>query len=123
MVSEWEELEKLTKEELIIELMKERTSHRELERSIRGLIDVDYPADKTLPVFADMDEPGLGSASEDWLYRIAMYAYDKSADKDRFSYNDLEDYGLSSDMAEEAYRLLRVKGIITDDSKDLQGWF
>ena len=60
--SEWEELEKLSKDELIIELVKERTAHRLLDCGIRGLIEVDYPADHRLPVFADDEGPEEGGA-------------------------------------------------------------
>ena len=33
MTNEWEELKRLSKEELIIELVRERTAHRELDRA------------------------------------------------------------------------------------------
>lgn len=123
MASEWEELEKLTKDELIIELVKERVSHRELERSIRGLIDYDYPADKRLSVFVDDDEPGYGSTTEDWAYRIACYAYEHAEDKDDFGPYDLGHYGLNDDLSENIYMKLRSDGVITNDKHDLAGYF
>ena len=123
MASEWEELEKLSKEELIIELVKERTAHRELDRALRGLIEVDYPADRKLPIFADDEDESVKQTTDDWAYEIAKYAFECAKDKDDFSYFDLEAYGLDEDQAEEAYRKLRMDGIITSDKHDLQGWF
>ena len=122
MESEWEQLEKLSKDDLIIELMKERTAHLELNRALRSLIDLDYPSDKTLPVYSDDDDPDYGCTSKDWISKIAEYAYRNSADKDSFSYSDLRSYGLSDDMADAAYHLLRQKGIIADSSRDMKGW-
>ena len=123
MASEWEELEKLSKEELIIELVKERTAHRELDRALRGLIEFDYPADRKLPVFADDEDESIKQTTEDWAYRIAKYAYECAEDKDDFSHYDLDTYGLDENQAEEAYRKLRMDGTITSDKNDLQGWF
>ena len=123
MASEWEELEKLSKEELIIELVKERTAHRELDRSLRGLIEVDYPADRKLPVFVDDEDESLKQTTDDWAYRVAKYAYECAKDKDDFSHYDLDAYGLDEDQAEEAYRKLRMDGTITSDKNDLLGWF
>ncbi len=123
MASEWEELEKLSKEELIIELVKERTAHREFDRALRGLIEVDYPADRKLPVFVDDEDESLKQTTDDWAYRVAKYAYERAKDKDDFSHYDLDAYGLDEDQAEEAYRKLRMDGTITSDKNDLQGWF
>ena len=123
MASEWEELERLSKEELIIELVKERTAHRELDRSIRGLIEVDYPADRKLPVFADDEDTSLKETTDDWAYKVARYAYEHAEDRDDFSHYDLDAYGLDEDQAEAAYRRLREDGTITNDRHDLEGWF
>lgn len=123
MASEWEELEKLSKEEIIIELVKERTAHRELDRALRGLVEVDYPADRKLPVFADDEDGSFRETTDDWAYRIAKYAYEHAADRDDFSHYDLDAYGLDEDQAEEAYRRLRMDGTIASDRNDLQGWF
>lgn len=123
MISEWEKLEALSKDELIIELMKERTAHRELNRALRSLIELDYPSDKVLPIYSDDDDPDYGYASKDWLSKIATYAYHNSTDRDSFSFSDLRSYGLSDDMADAAYLLLRQKGVIDDNSRDLNEWF
>lgn len=115
MASEWEELEKLTKEELIIELVKERTAHRELDRELRGLIEVDYPADRKLPVFDDDGQPD--DVCDEWVAAIADYAADRDG-TDGFTPYTLESYGLSEDDSRKGYALLRNKGRITDDRYD-----
>ncbi len=123
MINEWKELESLSKDDLIIELMKERTAHRELNRALRSLIELDYPSDKVLPVYSDDDDSDYGCTSDDWIPKIAEYAFLHSIDKESFSYSDLRSYGLSDDMADAAYRYLRQKGFIDDSSRDLKGWF
>ena len=115
MASEWEELEKLTKEELIIELVRERTAHRELDRALRGLIEVDYPADRKLPVFDDDGQPD--DVCDEWVVAIADYAADRDG-TDGFTPYTLESYGLSEDDSRKGYMLLRRKGRITDDRYD-----
>ena len=123
MASEWEELEKLTKEELIIELVRERNLRREANRAIRWVVDLDYPEDRRLPVYANDEDVSLRATTDEWAYRIAKRAYESAADREDFSYHDLETYGLNTDQAEEAYRRLRVEGIIESDKNDLEGWF
>lgn len=122
--SEWEELEKLSKDELIIELVKERYVRRQIDRSIRIVLDVDFPADHPIPVFTEyMPDDGRYTAPDDWAYRIASYAYEHCTDKSDFTPYSAMDYGLDEDQSLEAYRMLHVNGIITDASNDLQGWF
>ena len=123
MASEWEELEKLTKEELIIELVRERNLRRETNRAIRWVVDLDYPEDRRLPVYADDEDVSLRATTDEWAFRIAKRAYESAADREDFSYHDLETYGLNTDQAEEAYRRLRIEGIIESDRNDLEGWF
>lgn len=122
--SEWEELGNLSKDELIIELVKERYIRRQIDRSIRIVLDVDYPAEHPIPVFTeDMGDDGRYAAPDDWAYRIASYAYEHCNDKSEFTPYSAMDYGLDEERSIEAYRMLRVNGIVTDDSKDLRGWF
>ena len=68
------ELKKLSKEELIIELVRERTAHRELDRALRGLIEVDFPADRKLPIFYDESTDFI---DDQWISSIADYAADR----------------------------------------------
>ena len=125
MASEWEELEKLTKEELIIELVKERTARRRVNRRLRMLIDVDYPVDGEAPVAWDDGDDGypqVGSGtSEAWMRRIALYALGVMGEE--LSPYDLGAYGLTDDASEEAYLMLRKDGTITSDRNDIAGWF
>ena len=114
MASEWEELEKLSKEELIIELVRERTAHRELDRALRGLIEVDYPADRKLPIFND---ECVDSIDDQWISSIANYAADRDG-VDGFTPYSLESYGLSEDDSRKGYAMLRLKGRIIDDRYD-----
>ena len=103
MTNEWEELKKLSKEELIIELVRERTAHRELDRALRGLIEVDFPADRKLPIFYDESTDFI---DDQWISSIA---------------DSLESYGLSEDDSRKGYAMLRRKGRITDDRYDEEG--
>ncbi len=120
MTSEWEELEKLSKEELIIEIVKERTAHRELDRSVRGLMEIDHPVDRRLPVFVDEDDESLSRTTDEWAYRVARYAYEHWEHSYRFIDLDLREYGLYGDQAEDAYRRLCADGIIPGDGDDGQ---
>ena len=121
MESEWEKLEKLSKDELIIELVKERTARRNVDRALRSITDVEYPVDRRFSVYGEDYDSNYEIASDDWAYRIACYAF-KHSNGD-FSPYDLEDYGLDSDQSLEAYRKLRVNGIVSDTSYDRDGWF
>ena len=55
MASEWEELEKLSKDELIIELMRERWAHRNINQRLRMIIDYDYPDSNEIPCVVEED--------------------------------------------------------------------
>ncbi len=121
--SEWEELEKLSKDDLIIELVKERYKRRLIDHRLRMIVELDYPVEKQIPLFSDDEDECEGMTSEDWAYRIARYAYEHCEDKSDFDPYCPMDYGLDEDQSTEAYRRLRADGIITDSSKDLVGWF
>lgn len=122
MASEWDGLMQLSKEELVIELVKERISHREIDLRLREIVEVYHPSDVKIPLYCDdRDEPR--PIPDDWAYRIARYAYEHADDKDDFSPYDLNGYGIDDEQAEDVYRRLRVEGIITNDAHDLEGWF
>ena len=119
IASEWEELEKLTKEELIIELVRERTTHREMDRALRGIIEVDHPADRKLPVFAEED-PEVEMPGDEWVRRIAEYAARRDG-VDLFTSFSLEAFGLSEEDSAKGYAMLRESGIISSDRYDPEG--
>ncbi len=124
VASEWEELEKLSKEELIIELVRERNIRRIIDWKLRNIVEIDHPADVKIPVILEGDEDDQRHvANDEWAYAIALYAYRCAPDKDDFSPYDLHEYGLDLDQSEEAYRKLRVNGIVTNTEHDLEGWF
>ncbi len=119
MVSEWEELEKMSKEDLIIELVKERTAHRELCRGLRMIIEHDHPADdENYYIEGDGkdDWPGHRTTDE-WARRIVLYAKSRSDDPE-FGYTDVMDYGLLGDQAYDMFEELVDEGILDWDSGD-----
>ena len=120
MASEWEELEKLTKEELIIELVKERTAHRDFMTSFQRLM-FEHPIDRVPPyvVETDADEElheGQRTTGE-WARRIALYAK-KHSDDPEFGYTDMFDYGINHDQADEVFDELAGEGALDWDSAD-----
>lgn len=107
MASEWEELMKLPKEELVIELIHMRT----LYSILRGWQDDSC----TMPVF-ERPESGDGShwepgeiTTDEWAERIALYAAAHPKD-DVFYWCDLIDYGLTDDQAYDVCKRLRAEG-------------
>lgn len=101
MASEWEELEKLSKEELIIELVKAR---RDL-RNIRS-------------VLADLSETGASEfmyddgskPSEEWLLRIVELAKSRLDIDEDLCAADLEMYGIDEETADRFIESSRSKG-------------
>ena len=101
MASEWEELEKLSKEELIIELVKAR---RDL-RNIRS-------------VLADLSETGASEfmyddgskPSEEWLLRIVELARSRLDPDEALCAADLEMYGIDEETADLYIESERSKG-------------
>lgn len=92
MVSEWEELEKLSKDELIIELVKARRSMRNMcivldELSKTGASDFMY------------DEGEKPSSA--WLEKIVTYADAKLDSDSELDNADLETYGVDHETATE----------------------
>ncbi len=122
MASEWEELEELTKDELIIELVKERYERRLIDHRLRTIVELDFQVDRRIPLFSDEEDMCQGTTSDEWAYRIAKRAYESCEDKDDFDPYCPMHYGLDEEQSVEAYRRLREDGVITDPSKDLAGW-
>ncbi len=101
MASEWEELEKLSKEELVIELVKAR---RDL-RNIRSML-------------ADLSETGASEfmydegskPSEEWLTKIAELARSRIVPGEALSAADLEMYGIDEETADRYIESGRSQG-------------
>lgn len=101
MASEWEELERLSKEELIIELVKARRDMR----NIRS-------------VLADLSETGASDfmyddgskPSEEWLHRIAEHAESRLDADEILCAADLEMYGIDEETADRYIESRRSKG-------------
>lgn len=92
MASEWEELEKLSKDELIIELMRERWVHRNINQRLRMIIDYDYPDSNEIPCVVEEDDyssPGY-ETTDTWAKKIVLYA--KSRCTDEFGPDGVFDY-------------------------------
>ena len=118
MASEWEDLEKLTKEELIIELVKERTAHRELCRGMRELIGTHPADDEGFFIEGEGEEDWPGKRTTDgWAEKIILYAKKESGDPE-FDPSDAMDYGLNGSQADEAFGRLAGKGIVDWPSDD-----
>ena len=101
MASEWEELEKLTKEELVIELVKARRDMR----NIRS-------------VLADLSETGASEfmydegskPSEEWLTKIAELARSRMGPGEALCAADLEMYGIDEETADRYIESERSQG-------------
>ncbi len=120
MASEWEELERLSKEELIIELVKERTAHRAFMTSFQRLM-FEYPIDRVPPYVVETDEDEElhegQRTTDEWARRIAVYAKNHSDDPE-FGYTDMFDYGINHDQADEVFDELAQEGVFDWESAD-----
>ena len=91
MTNEWEELKRLSKEELIIELVKARRDMRNI-RSVLG----------------ELSETGASSfmydegskPSKDWLDRIVEYVDSRLNSDETLCAADLEMYGIDEETAD-----------------------
>ena len=101
MTDEWKELEALTKDDLIIELMKERYGRREINRQLRVIIDYDRPAEQETPDGTGEDDyllPGYRT-SEEWARKIVLYARKRYQGRE-FTPGETAAYGLNWDQAD-----------------------
>lgn len=87
MESEWEKLEKLSKDELIIELVRSRWQMRNLQKVIEDL-------SKNLGGYC-LYEPGQ-KPSKDWVKKIAEYAF-------RNGPENLCEWGVDEDTADAMF--------------------
>ena len=100
MASEWEELDKLSKEELIIELVKARRDMRNI-RSV--LADLSNTGASEF-MYDEGSEP-----SGEWLSRIAEYAESHLEASEIFCASDLMIYGIDEDTADRYFEFRRSK--------------
>ena len=87
MVSEWEKLEALSKDELIIELVRSRWQMRNLQKVI---LDVSEKLGSDC-----LYEPGQ-KPSDEWARKIADYAFAQGS-------LDLQDWGVDDDTSDKLY--------------------
>lgn len=87
MESEWEQLERLSKDELIIELVRSRWQMRNLQKVI---LDVSEKLGSDC-----LYEPGQ-KPSDEWARKIADYAFNHGS-------LDLQDWGVDDDTSVKLY--------------------
>ena len=92
MASEWEELERLSKDELIIELVKARRAMRNICLVLKELSE-----DGASHFMYDTGE----KPSDAWFEKIVSYAESKLDDDDGLDGSDLERYGVDGKTANE----------------------
>lgn len=132
MASEWEELEKLSKDELIIELVKERHARREMNRSLRMMIDWDYKieGERSCEVEPDESIDSGSNTTDEWAKKILRYAkahlkpedysfdeaeYGKSWKEfcdEQFDDCDTDEYGLEWEQAKRVFESMKKEGSI-----------
>ena len=120
MASEWEELERLSKDELIIELVHWKT----LYSILRGMQDEScyLPKLERKTVVPGDHTSDLGELTTDeWAEKVALYAA-KNLDDDSFASCDLMDYGLTDEQSYQVCkRLLREGRLVLPDGAELVG--
>lgn len=107
MASEWEELEKLTKDELIIELVHYRNMYGMLREKLPEDGDPPYLRRKHTGE-GESYEPGEPT-TEEWAVKIALYCAKHPKDG-AFYPCDLLDYGLDSEQGYDICSRLRAEG-------------
>ncbi len=108
MASEWEELENLSKNDLIIELVR--------MRNLYGMLREDHSKDDQLMPYMERKHTGEGESyvegektTDEWAERIALYGAMHPKDG-VFAYCDLIDYGLTDDQAYSICKKLLEEG-------------
>ncbi len=91
MASEWEELEKLSKDELIIELVKARWEKRNLQNILGELAKTGG--------FGMVYEAGT-KPSKEWQEKISKYAF---KDLEEGRYSDLTEWGVDEETGDKLY--------------------
>ena len=107
MASEWEELERLSKEELIIELVRMRHLYGTLREDMPDTCPLPFESSKRSEVNGESVEGE--PTTDEWAERIALYGAMHPKDG-VFSYCDLMDYGLTDDQAYSVCKKLLDEG-------------
>lgn len=107
MASEWEDLEKLSKEELIIELVRMRHLYGTLREDLPDSCPLPYCSSKRTEVGGESVEGE--PTTDEWAERIALYGAMHPLDAAFYSC-DLMDYGLTEEQAGEVCDKLRHEG-------------
>lgn len=101
MISEWAELENLSKEELIIELVKARRDMRNMRSVLADLSDTGV---------SDFMYDEGSRPSDEWLLRIADLARSRLDPDETLCAADLEMYGIDEETADRYIESIRSKG-------------
>ena len=88
MVSEWEELEKLSKDDLIIELVKARWEKRNLQKVLLDLAD----NMGSYAVFEDGEKP-----SKEWQDKIVRHVFIND------DFHNLQEWGVDEEISDRLY--------------------
>lgn len=107
MASEWEDLETLSKEELIIELVRMRHLYGTLREDMPDTCPLPFESSKRSEVNGESVEGE--PTTDEWAERIAMYGAMHPKDVAFYSC-DLMDYGLTEDQADEVCERLHREG-------------
>ncbi|MCQ2078533.1 MAG: hypothetical protein MJZ38_00520 [archaeon] len=90
MASEWEKLEKLSKDELIIELVKARWEKRNLQKVLLDLAG-------NMGSYSLFAEGGV--PSKEWQEKIAKYVFIDD------NYHNLQEWGVDEETSDRLYDL------------------
>lgn len=108
MASEWEDLMEMSKEDLVIELVR--------MRNLYGMLREDMDPDNPLMPYMERKHTGEGedyvegeTTTDEWAERIALYGAMRPKDSMFYSC-DLMDYGLTEDQADEVCDRLYAEG-------------
>ena len=92
MTSEWEELEKLSKDELIIELVRQRWLYRDLKLLLRHISEEEGEY---------AGAPGQVPPRE-WQTKIAEYVF-PTVEEGEYAYEDLTTWGVDEEVGEALF--------------------
>ena len=114
MVSRWEELESLSKEELIVRLVRSEFRFKTLLHMAEGIGEEDLEG--------ILYDDCVQHAPEHWAVAVARL-YVKENGTEGLCDGDFMDYGLDRRSAQAAYVALRRDGTITSDEFDWDGMY
>ncbi len=107
MASEWEKLEKLSKEDLIIEFVRMRHLYGTLREDLPDTCPLPFESSKR--TVANGESVEGEPTTDEWAEKIALYGAMHPKDVAFYSC-DLMDYGLTEDQADEVCERLHREG-------------